>query len=415
MKNQLRREWELNNFPFYYETTAYILTLLQLALVAGDIAWFPVDRVIYYLPFRVFYAGYFVLTAMYGLTSGLRNRPNAFKIYSSIILFAIISLSLSYNYFLFTAPSEHFSIVLVGNVMVTFASTFYISRFRIISHIYIAFNFILALTFAIIMQTPESSLLICAVVVSGVMAFILQTVETERLLSQYNDHHEMFDPHTSKELTVRAPDLPLQSIFPVKKRAVAVVCCDIRNSQELSVLEDDEVEHIEHGFFDLCKKSADEICKGYRCFTRTHGDEFIAVIFSDSEEDLPELSLIAIQLSVRLATFVHEAVNRDFKSGFLFDVGVSWGFNRLGFLGSSGTKKPDIRGNVVIEAKRFQEEAKVVRKTAKEAREEINYPIIITRPDAPVVPLTSYFAKKHSRSAESRIDFEKVNLYKRSS
>ena len=154
--------------------------------------------------------------------------------------------------------------------------------------------------------------------------------------------------------------------FKPKERFTVCLCADWRNFQKLaSSLPNEKISELLEGFYDQALSMLERLVPSENYYFHWTADELFVVFFAEAGPP-SEVLRDALKFSHALATETFLWSQDGSLPEIRFDIGLAAGIGLLGLQGPKLMKKTTISGEVAGRSKRFQNEAKRMRRSLGE-------------------------------------------------
>jgi hypothetical protein len=308
-----------------------------------------------------------LFTALYFLAAQIEKRNLSHPIlpFSALLVCGLIFYNSAYFNFFETSPSHHLTTIQAAIFMNIFASHLLTYKLAKI-HNTVAVMFILAPIF-LMGFFPEKSEHYKSFALWGVIIFVFFWYQrryfVSDLYSQYQRFLFQYSPNVARAMIVTGNDSKYISQFVPTRRPCVCICIDWRSFQEFSAKSSPEiVEQSIARSHELLLDYSFKCIQNQTFHADWSADEFFITIYSDSDEK-DEI----LQNSWSLISKIQESFYSDCEARRLdftptIDIGAGFGICIVGLLGPHYMRKLTAIGNVGGRAKRYETEAKEIRK-----------------------------------------------------
>ncbi len=370
----LYSNWQDSNISEHTKYLTIVHMVFMTLLIPFDFLLFGLDSP--YPKFRILSISLFALNLlMLDHVSKIR-KPVADRKAAAMLLLPNLYWNILYHYFICTASQNNLQIVLIGNLMVAFFTTFMVFRFWREQY-FLNLASILSLSlFAIAYpdRGRELSLIIICHLVSFVIAFYLRREFAGAMYERYYHMMTFIPKQIAQSILTSSGSLKISEAFKAQNRFTVCLVSDLRNYQELCKRESPEyISRLLEKFYDIIFECLDQVVPEGNYFANWTADELF-VVFYNEENDEERVMNEALGFSKLLATTLHERAVRELESPLMWDIGLASGNGLLGVQGPERLKKTTITGESPGLAKRLEAEAKRQRLPESASQE---YPILV--------------------------------------
>lgn len=284
---------------------------------------------------------------------------------STLLLAPTTIFQIAYYYFVFIHQHEKINIYFAGMLLGVFFTTFVLHKFWREQHLFNGFFALATIPFSVIFPA-KADFAYVIIVVHLTAAFIFTFFRRDfvgNLFVTYNLLKMMVPAKIAEVLVVANESTNAPAAFSPKGRFTVCLCSDWRNFQKLAAKKTaDEVSKMLEEYYDLVLSKLEELLPSNNYYFSWTADELFIVFFNDANER-QEVLRDALIFSKVLATEVYAEISKKHGGEILFDLGLSSGIGLLGLQGPKNFKKTTISGEVAGCAKRYQDEAKLIRQS----------------------------------------------------
>jgi hypothetical protein len=354
----LYASWQDSNISAH---TKY-LTLIHICVMALMV---PFDFILFglnapYPKFRILSIAFFALNLLALQYVSRMRKPTADRKASALLLFPNLYWNILYHYFMCTASPENIQIVLIGNLLVSFFTTFLTLRFWREQYLLNLVSILSLSVFAIGYPSVgrELALIIICHLLSFMLAFILRREFAGAMYERYYHMMTFIPKQVAHSILTSSGTLKISEVFKTENRFTVCLVSDLRNYQELCKRETPEyVSRLLEKFYDIIFECLDQVVPEGNYFANWTADELFVVFYSE-DNDEEKVMNEALSFSKLLATTLHQRALRELESPLMWDIGLASGVGLLGVQGPERLKKTTITGESPGLAKRLESEAK---------------------------------------------------------
>ena len=177
----------------------------------------------------------------------------------------------------------------------------------------------------------------------------------------------------AKLLSVSDQNLDINTIFPTQEYYAVCLCSDWRDYQKISNTNKREiVEIMLEKFYTIIYKELDKSNLNGQYYADWTADELFIIFYGNNDEK-EKVRREALNFTHSLATSIYMDITAKVDKGIMYDIGLSSGNGLIGLQGPKNYKKTSITGDVAGNSKRFETEAKELRKK----HSTYKFPIIV--------------------------------------
>ena len=175
-------------------------------------------------------------------------------------------------------------------------------------------------------------------------------------------------PHKfAKTVTVSESELSIEKLFPTKEYFSVCLCSDWRNYQKITnTSEHKDVQRMLEKFYETIYSQLNKSDLGGRYYADWTADELFIIFYGKEGEDAKVIDE-ALKFCHTLATKLYIEISNSIDEKIKYDIGLSSGEGLIGLQGPGKFKKTTITGDVAGNAKRFETQAKEIRKSHEES------------------------------------------------
>jgi len=356
-------DWIDNNAPYYKR----YYTLLALAITSLLI---PFDFLLYdspelYLSTRALLISLYIIQLCIIFKIG--STPKKSMIYP-MILIPSASYNITYSIFLMKAdPSEqYYLLLLLATFFVVIISHLFIYKFYkeqyglliiSISCLFIAsiYNTSISQDILKLIFFHLICLCICIYYRYQFMLFII---------NKYDHLSSLLPNKYAKLLSVSDQNLDINTIFPTQEYYAVCLCSDWRDYQKISnTTKREKVEKMLEKFYTIIYKELDKSNLNGQYYADWTADELFIIFYGNNDEK-EKVRREALNFTHSLATSIYMDITAKVDKGIMYDIGLSSGNGLIGLQGPKNYKKTSITGDVAGNSKRFETQAKEIRKSS---------------------------------------------------
>ncbi|MAV64897.1 MAG: hypothetical protein CMG00_06885, partial [Candidatus Marinimicrobia bacterium] len=330
----------------------------------------PFDFILYESPF-IYSSARVMLMSTYIFMLVLIFKYYTDKHYVYTFNFFILIPSLSYNvaytYFLYQADhfQPYYKILLLATFLVTLISTLFIYKFWKEQYA-LTFLSILAL-FILSIYKPDISKDIIRLIFFHIISFVTCMYFRHQFVSSLSNRYRYMSsllPYKyAKTVSVSENKISIEELFPTKEYYSVCLCSDWRNYQRITTeSEHKDVQDMLEGFYEVIYSELSKLKIDGQYYADWTADELF-IIFYGNDKQKDEISKEALRFCHNLATNLYIEISNHISRNIKYDIGIASGYGLIGLQGPGKFKKTTITGDVAGYAKRFETQAKNIRKT----------------------------------------------------
>jgi class 3 adenylate cyclase len=366
----LYQSWQESNKPNFTQVICLSFMFFMAFLIPFDFLLFGLDAP--YPKYRI--ASLMIFSICYMLL-GFFSRSKKIdrdRSIGGLLIFLNVYWNVLYHYFLCIATPEDLHIVLMGNLMVTFFSSFLLQRFWREQY---ALNFLgivalFALSFSYPERVRELQLLIVCHFVSFFLMFFMRREFAGALYERYYHLIRLIPKQVAHSILTSSGSMNLSEAFKARKCFTVCLVSDMRNYQELFRHKSPEkVSEILESFYNIVFECLEQTSPEGNYFANWTADELF-IIFYNEKNNSDVCMLEALSFSKLLATSIHQRVSNELNLPLTWDIGLACGDGLLGVQGPKSLKKTTIIGSTPGQAKRLETEAKLLRQKTFSQKED---------------------------------------------
>ena len=359
--NRLYEEWIKSNSIYYMR----YFSILALAITSLLI---PFDYLLYENP-EIYVSMRALLMSLYILLIVIIFKFLKYKtkmIVNVFILIPPLSYNLAYSYFLYKADSneEYYLILLLATFFVIIISNIFIHKFYREQY---ALGIISIITlFCISLLKPAISsdiikLIIFHIVSWGICIYYRHEFMLS-IINKYDYLSSLLPNKFAKLMSISDENLDINTLFPTKEYYAVCLCADWRNYQNITNESSrNKVEDMLEKFYTIIYKNLDKLHINGQYYADWTADELFIIFYGkDKQENI--IRNEALTFAHLLSTTLYLEINSKIDQNIRYDIGLSSGKGLIGLQGPPNFKKTAITGTVAGNSKRFETEAKKIRK-----------------------------------------------------
>lgn len=298
------------------------------------------------------------------------------RLHLYFLLMPALVFQLQYFTFLFHLNTDKQSIVFTANIMTTFFLTFTLHKFFKEQYLFNSIS-IFILVFGLNhleWQKDQALVLVISQITSAMVTFYFRR-EFVGSLDTKLSHLKTFLPDNVAKLIMFKNDWKdITHAFQAKERFTICLCADWRNFQQLCNQKSSaEISDTIEKYYDIVIRHLEKVFPDGNYYVNWVADELFVIFYTDTDSNRENLEKKVVGFANNMTTSIFEEINLTIKNWeLMYDIGVSCGNGLLGLQGPSRLKKTTLTGEVAGRAKRYQEEAKRIRKNFGSS-----YPILV--------------------------------------
>ena len=374
--NNIYNDW-INKNSIYYMKSYTILALAITALLI------PFDFLLYENPI-IYASARTILMSIYIVQLAIIFKffkENNNILFNLTILIPPLSYNLMYSYFLLKADvtQSYYLILLLATFLVIIISSVWIYKF--FKEQYILTLISISGLFLVSIYKPDISSDIIKLIIFHIISFgicIYYRYEfMMTLVNKYEYLSSLLPNKFAKLVSVSDDNLDINKLFPTKEYFSVCLCADWRNYQKITnTSSKDKVGEMIEQFYTIIYKELDKLNISGQYYADWTADELFIIFYGDEQEkDL--IKFEALDFCHSLATTLYMEINTEINKNIMYDIGLSSGYGLIGLQGPSNFKKTTITGDVAGNSKRYETEAKKIRKNNNKK----SFPIIVMDQD----------------------------------
>ena len=363
----------------YFNSSLYMRYFVLIALAVTSVL-IPFDFLLYDSP--LLYAStrgimmvlYIIMLSFIFKNYNNKNFSTSFNL---IVLIPSLSYNIIYTYFLYKSDysEPYYRILLLATFLVALISTLFIYRFWKEQYA-LTLTSIIAL-FILSIYKPEISTdiirLICFHIISMLACMYFRHQFIASLSSKYQYMSSLLPHKFAKRVTVTERDFSIETLFPTKEYYTVCLCSDWRNYQKITTTsEHKDVQDMLERFYEIIYTELSKLDLDGRYYADWTADELF-IIFYGNKAQKDQVNNESLNFCHNLATKLYIDISNSINKGIKYDIGLSSGSGLIGLQGPGKFKKTTITGDVAGNAKRFETQAKELRKTDSSH----SFPIIV--------------------------------------
>ena len=370
--NSLYSAWIKNNTIFYNR----YYTLIALSITALLI---PFDFLLYkepviYTSARTFLLSLYIIQLCI-IFKYKKTKYNGFL--NILILITPLSYNLAYSYFLFKADvaESYYLTLLLATFFVIIISNIFIYKFYKEQYALVLLS--ISVLFLVSIYKPEISSDIIKLILFHIISTLICVYYRYRfsvsLLNKYQYLSSLLPNKFAKLVSISDKDLDIRELFPTKEYFAVCLCSDWRNYQKITnSTSNNEVGKIIEKFYTIIYKSLERLNINGQYYADWTADELF-IIFYGEEKEKELVKSQALNFCHSLATTLYVDISKEVNKNIMYDIGLSSGYGLIGLQGPVNFKKTTITGDVAGNSKRYETQAKKIRKET-----DLNsFPIIV--------------------------------------
>jgi hypothetical protein len=191
--------------------------------------------------------------------------------------------------------------------------------------------------------------------------------------SKYEYLSSLLPNKFAKSLSISDKKLDINDLFPTKEYYAVCLCSDWRDYQKItSTQKRNKVEKMLEEFYTIIYLELEKSNLDGQYYADWTADELFIIFYgSDSEKDMVRSE--ALKFAHSLATSIYMEITANVNKDIKYDIGLASGNGLIGLQGPPNFKKTSITGKVAGNSKRFETEAKELRKKHSTSK----FPIIV--------------------------------------
>ena len=374
--NNIYNDW-INKNSIYYMKSYTILALAITALLI------PFDFLLYENPI-IYASARTILMSIYIVQLAIIFKffkENNNILFNLTILIPPLSYNLMYSYFLLKADAtqSYYLILLLATFLVIIISSVWIYKF--FKEQYALTLISISGLFLVSIYKPDISSDIIKLIIFHIISFgicIYYRYEfMMTLVNKYEYLSSLLPNKFAKLVSVSDDNLDINKLFPTKEYFSVCLCADWRNYQKITnTSSKDKVGEMIEQFYTIIYKELDKLNISGQYYADWTADELFIIFYGDEQEkDL--IKFEALDFCHSLATTLYMEINTEINKNIMYDIGLSSGYGLIGLQGPSNFKKTTITGDVAGNSKRYETEAKKIRKNNNKK----SFPIIVMDQD----------------------------------
>ena len=371
--SNLYNEW------LYYNSSLYMRYFVLVALAVTSVL-IPFDFLLYDSPLLYSSTRILMMTAfivMLVIVFKYYNNKNLNSSLNMIVLIPSLSYNLSYTYFLYMADfaEPYYKILLLANFLVILISTLFIYKFwrEQYALTLISVFGLFILSFYKVEISQDIIRLICFHLVAMLACMYFRHQFLSSLSNKYYYMSSLLPYKYAKRVTVSEDDISLEKLFPAKKYFAVCLCSDWRNYQKITTTNEHvEVQEMLENFYETIYAELDRLDLDGQYYADWTADELFITFYGEDNQKKQVINE-SLQFCYNLATSIYIDISNGINKDIKFDIGLSSGVGLIGLQGPGKFKKTTITGDVAGNAKRFETQAKELRKN----KESGSFPIVI--------------------------------------
>ena len=371
--SKIYNEW------LYYNSSLYMKYFVLIALAITSVL-IPFDFLLYDSPLLYASTRACMMILYIVILSIIFKRYNSDS-YSAPFNFIVLIPSLSYNFaytfFLYKADYDdsYYRILLLATFLVVLISTLFIYRFWKEQYA-LTLCSIIGL-FILSNYKPDISTdiirLICFHIISMLACMYFRHQFISSLSGKYQYMSSLLPHKFAKRVTVTEGNFSIQKLFPTKEYYTVCLCSDWRNYQKITTSrEHKDVQDMLEGFYEIIYKELSALDLDGQYYADWTADELF-IIFYGNKNQKEKVDNEALNFCHNLSTKLYIEISNNISNGIKYDIGISSGCGLIGLQGPGNFKKTTITGEVAGNAKRFETQAKKLRK----ANNNHSFPIVV--------------------------------------
>ena len=369
----------LYNDWLYYNSSLYMRYFVLIALAVTSIL-IPFDFLLYdspllYTSVRAVMMTIFIVMLI--LIFKYYNNKNFRSPLNLIVLAPSLSYNIAYTYFLYRADygEPYYKILLLAAFLVILISSLFIYKFwkeqYLLTLISIIVLFILSIYKIEISQ--DIIKLICFHLIAMLACMYFRHQFLASLSGKYQYMSSLLPHKFAKRVTVTERDFSIEKLFPTKEYFTVCLCSDWRNYQKITTTrEHEEVQAMLEEFYEIIYNELNRLDLDGQYYADWTADELF-IIFYGNDSQKEQVINESLQFCHNLATKLYIEISNNINKGINYDVGLSSGYGLIGLQGPGKFKKTTITGDVAGNAKRFETQAKEIRKS----KDSTSFPIVV--------------------------------------
>ena len=376
---ELALQWESSNLDKFFHFINFTSIILHLILIGCDFYFLgdmgkavALSRALGVCAIGLVYG--FIRVFEKSRWMGKYRRFHDLKLLSLLIPTGIWLII--YQYFLFFSPLPKYDLYFAGYFLVVGFTSFVIYRFASLHLMYHTTALTMVLGSLWLKQTHSDQLFLLFIfnlICLGICWFLRKEFHNS-LWTRFLLLNGVLPARLAKAAVLSGSQD--EELFKPHGRFVICICSDWRGFQVLTEKHTaQEVSQMLEKFYDEVLFELQLTAPSGNYFLNWTADEIFLVFFhpeDDRSQILRESSAFLEGLMYR----VSRTMSSEFQNEVVFDVGVSAGIGLLGLLGPQSMKKTTVAGNVAGLAKRYQEEAKILR----QYHPQTPYPFLVVDP-----------------------------------
>ena len=150
--------------------------------------------------------------------------------------------------------------------------------------------------------------------------------------------------------------------FPTKEYFAVCLCAEWRNYQKITnTSSKDKVGKMIEQFYTIIYKELEKLNISGQYYADWTADELF-IIFYGEEEEKDIIKTESLNFCHSLSTTLYMEISTKINKHIMYDIGLSSGYGLIGLQGPSNFKKTTITGEVAGNSKRYETQAKEIRK-----------------------------------------------------
>ena len=286
--------------------------------------------------------------------------------FNIIVLLPSLTYNIAYTYFLFNADQSqpYYKILLLATFLVVLISSLFIYKFWREQYALTLLS-IVAL-FVLSMYKPEISTDILRLIFFHIISLIACMYFRHQFISSLSGKYQYMSsllPHKfAKTVTVSEESLSIEKLFPTKEYFTVCLCSDWRNYQKITTTsEHKDVQVMLEKFYEIIYSELNKLDLNGQYYADWTADELF-IIFYGEEPEKDKIINESLKFCHTLSTNLYINISTNVNNDIRYDIGLSSGSGLIGLQGPGKFKKTTITGDVAGHAKRFETQAKEIRK-----------------------------------------------------
>lgn len=299
------------------------------------------------------------------LLARLRSKALRGGLHSLLLTWAPLTFHLQYYYYVFVHVHEKVYVYFTGLLLIIFYGHYVLHRFQREQHIFNVFGIVATLPFVFLY--PDKADLAYIIIVAHLVSFYVFTYFRWEFVRNLNSIYHllrlMVPGRVAEIMAVSQESTEATEVFRPQERFTVCLCADWRGFQRMaSTLPNDRVSELLENFYDQVLITLEKLVPSDNYYFHWNADELFVIFFA---ENGPPAETLKDAVNFAHA-FAMESFRPPVESDAIkirFDIGMAAGTGLLGLQGPKLMKKTTISGEVAGRAKRFQNEAKRLRRT----------------------------------------------------